>query len=166
MTLLPAQELRLRAIARKGIGKDHAKWIPVATVSFQYMPEIKLNHALLSTLSDAQREVWVNSTPGSEVFRLNKATQQVSPPLLECTSYAFAFISLGFYADGGQVQCSSSCEAACEKAIHSGTAAHLHCAAPWVLRPMTMMVQPVRMTIAGRGQEVCASLPAGGDRFA
>ena len=52
-------------------------WIPVATVSFQYMPEIQLNHALLSTLTDAQREAWVNSTPGSEVFRLNKATQQV-----------------------------------------------------------------------------------------
>lgn len=67
----------MRAIARKGIGKDHAKWVPVATVAFQYMPEIKLNHALLSTLTDAQREAWVNSTPGSEVFRLNKATQQV-----------------------------------------------------------------------------------------
>lgn len=46
-------------------------------VSLQHMPDIKLNHALLSTLTDAQRESWVNSTPGNEVFRLNKATQQV-----------------------------------------------------------------------------------------
>jgi len=29
------QELKLKAIARKGIGKDHAKWMPVATCSFQ-----------------------------------------------------------------------------------------------------------------------------------
>jgi hypothetical protein len=49
-------------------------------VSLQHMPDIKLNHALLSTLTDAQRESWVNSTPGNEVFRLNKATQQVGTP--------------------------------------------------------------------------------------
>jgi hypothetical protein len=30
------QEIKLKATARKGIGKDHAKWIPVATATYQY----------------------------------------------------------------------------------------------------------------------------------
>ena len=30
------QELKLKAIARKGIGKDHAKWSPVATARYQF----------------------------------------------------------------------------------------------------------------------------------
>lgn len=34
------QELKLKAIVRKGLGKDHAKWIPVATAVFQYVPEV------------------------------------------------------------------------------------------------------------------------------
>ena len=29
------QELKFKAIARKGIGKDHAKWIPVAVATYQ-----------------------------------------------------------------------------------------------------------------------------------
>lgn len=30
------QELKLKAIARKGTGKDHAKWSPVATARYQF----------------------------------------------------------------------------------------------------------------------------------
>ena len=44
------QQLKLKAIARKGIGKDHAKWNPCATAFFQYQPEIRINHVRYCTL--------------------------------------------------------------------------------------------------------------------
>ena len=47
------QEVKIRCIARKGTGKDHAKWSPVATAVFRYEPEIVLNEALLRTLDGA-----------------------------------------------------------------------------------------------------------------
>ncbi|KAJ7556165.1 hypothetical protein O6H91_05G072000 [Diphasiastrum complanatum] len=70
------QELKLRAIARKGIGKDHAKWSPAATVTFQYEPEIHLNETLLETLTLDQKREWVESSP-TKVFDIDQVTQQV-----------------------------------------------------------------------------------------
>jgi len=45
------QEVKLRCTARKGIGKDHAKWSPVATAVFRYEPIIDINRALMDTLN-------------------------------------------------------------------------------------------------------------------
>jgi len=70
------QELKLRCVARKGMGKDHAKWSPVATVTYQFQPEIRINRELMNTLTDQQKEEWVASCP-TKVFRINPLTKEV-----------------------------------------------------------------------------------------
>jgi len=75
------QELKLRATARKGIGKDHAKWIPVATATFQYAAEISINQALMDELTEEQKQEFVASNPHTEArnaFQYDPATRQVS----------------------------------------------------------------------------------------
>ena len=42
----PGHELDLRLIAVKGIGKDHAKFSPVATAFYRLLPKIELNRVV------------------------------------------------------------------------------------------------------------------------
>lgn len=78
LMLAPGQEIKLRAIARKGVGKDHAKWMPVATVAMARVPEIKLNVALMTSLTDAQKREFVESCP-QKVFRISPVNNMVRP---------------------------------------------------------------------------------------
>ena len=70
------QSVKFTAYIQKGIGKQHAKWIPCCTASFQYIPIIKLNQERINELTDVERKNFALSCP-TPVFEYNETTGRV-----------------------------------------------------------------------------------------
>jgi DNA-directed RNA polymerase II subunit RPB3 len=70
------QELKLRALAKKGVGKEHAKWSPACCATYQFEPEISLNQKRLEALSERQKEEFVASCP-TRVYKYEAASRTV-----------------------------------------------------------------------------------------
>lgn len=59
----PGQRLALKATARVGMAKEHAKWSPVAVVTYRFWPEIYINHEQMATLTLDQKQQLVDACP-------------------------------------------------------------------------------------------------------
>jgi DNA-directed RNA polymerases I and III subunit RPAC1 len=73
--LRPGQAIELEAHGRKGIGKDHAKFSPVATASYRLMPKIEILRPIYD--KDAEELVHLYE-PG--VFDLIPTVPGIDPP--------------------------------------------------------------------------------------
>lgn len=96
------QELKLKAKARKGIGKDHAKWSPVATARFKYVPEITLDEPGLEELTEIERIELADSDP-TKAFGVEPLTRKVRP-WLACFGVTTACL---LWPTFGSTHCSS-----------------------------------------------------------
>uniref|UniRef100_A0A6T8P182 DNA-directed RNA polymerase RpoA/D/Rpb3-type domain-containing protein n=1 Tax=Hemiselmis andersenii TaxID=464988 RepID=A0A6T8P182_HEMAN len=70
------QSLKFTAIAKKGLGRMHAKWSPASGIVFTYDPVLKLNFDKLEKLSADQRRQWVEACPPG-VLKFNEVTENV-----------------------------------------------------------------------------------------
>ena len=77
------QSLKFSAIAKKGLGKMHAKWSPASGIVFTYEPVLRLNFEMLEKLSQEQKSNWVALCPPG-VLKFN----EVGSPQLKTSAQA------------------------------------------------------------------------------
>lgn len=68
--LRKGQSVKMELVTRKGIGKYHAKWQPMATTVFHYKPHLRFDQEIAKHLSLEQKTDFVKSCP-QNVFKMD-----------------------------------------------------------------------------------------------
>jgi len=69
----PGQHLKLKAIARMGISKEHAKWCPVAVVTYRFWPILTINETQCLQLTMEQKQQLVDICP-DRILEIDEVT--------------------------------------------------------------------------------------------
>lgn len=77
--LRKGQEIKFRCIAKKGVGKEHAKWSPTTAVAFEYDPDNVLRHTTFWTEEDVNKE-WPRSVHSELGRYVDPANPQPEDP--------------------------------------------------------------------------------------
>ena len=57
------QELKIKCLAQKGIGKEHSKWNPCCTAVFNYEPDVFFGQKAYALMTMQERRDFVESCP-------------------------------------------------------------------------------------------------------
>lgn len=74
----PGQRLKLKAVARMGIAKEHAKWSPVAVATYRFWPIITVNEEQVATLTMEQKQELVDVCP-DRILEIDDVTGTIKP---------------------------------------------------------------------------------------
>lgn len=74
----PGQKLKLKAVARMGTGKEHAKWSPVAVATYKFWPIITINDEQVATLTMEQKQELIDVCP-DRILELDEITGGIKP---------------------------------------------------------------------------------------
>ena len=72
----PNQRLKLKAIARLGIAKEHAKWSPVAVATYRFYPEVYINYEEMAALSLEQKQFLIDTCP-DRILEMDETTGEI-----------------------------------------------------------------------------------------
>lgn len=73
----PGQKLKLTAVARMGISREHAKWCPVAVATYRFWPEVNFNTEQLATISIDQKQELIDVCP-DRILELDEVTGEMT----------------------------------------------------------------------------------------
>lgn len=94
MSLGRSQQIDIQFYIRKGIAKEHAKWMAVGTVSMQFEMSVKVFQQSFRQLPDISlRKKFVENCPG-RVFEYNEVEQMVTAPHPERCIYCRECLSI------------------------------------------------------------------------
>ena len=88
------QEIKVRCIAKKGVGKEHAKWSPVANVAFEYDPDNLLRHTNFWVEEDVNKE-WPHSIYSQTGVYPDENNQLPYDPTAEPDKFYFDVEAIG-----------------------------------------------------------------------
>jgi len=69
--------LKLTAVAKKGMAKEHAKFQPCSAIGFLPKPIISINYQEAIKLSNEQKRKIVRTCP-TNVFKINKQNKEIN----------------------------------------------------------------------------------------